>query len=152
MSLRLALTLSTLCLLTACSGGEAPRPAERIAPTPAHASFGDLRVHYNALPTLSLGDAVAREYGVEREDGSALLVIALRNAKDGAEVPVDGTVSATVTDLSGKQQTVTLRPATTGEYTDHIGTFRVSERDTYRINVSVNAQGRTESVRFQRSF
>lgn len=152
MHKRLVVALSILCLLAACSGGEAPRPAELIPPAPAHASFGDLRVHYNALPTLTLGEGVAREYGVKREDGSALLFIALRRGQDSTEVPADGKVSATVTDLSGKRQTVALRPVVTGEYTDHIGTFAVSERDSYRIDVNVRSDGRNETVRFQRNF
>ena len=152
MPTRLAITLSTLCLLVACSGGEATSPAEVIPTSPSQSSYGDLRVHYNALPTLNLGESVAREYGVKREAGSALLVIALRNTRDGTEVPASGEVSATATDLSGKRQTIVMRPVATGEYTDHIGTFAVSERDTYRFEVNVRSEGRNETLRFQRNF
>ncbi len=152
MNKRLATVLLPLCLLAACSGGEAPRPAEFVAPAPAHSRFGDLRVHYNALPTLALSEAMAREYGVKRDAGSALVVIALRREQDGTEVPAQGEASVTVTDLSGKRQQVPLRPAITGEYIDHIGTFTVSSRDTYRFDVTVRWGERTETLRFQRNF
>ena len=59
------LLLLLILLITACSAGEKPRAAEFVPPAASSANFGDLRVHYNALPTLSLNEAVAREYGFE---------------------------------------------------------------------------------------
>ena len=71
-------------LLTACSGGQAPRTAEFVPPAPAETDFGSLRVRYNALPALALSDAVAKQYGVQRDAGTALVLVALREVK-GAE-------------------------------------------------------------------
>ena len=68
-------------LLTACSGGQAPRTAEFVPPAPAETDFGSLRVRYNALPTLALSDAVAKQYGVQRDAGTALVLVALREVK-----------------------------------------------------------------------
>ena len=63
-----------------------------------------LRARYNLLPTLALGEAVAREYGVERDAGSALLIVALRHPGDaGGETPADGEVTAEATDLAGRR-------------------------------------------------
>ena len=65
---RIPLLILTL-LLAACSAGEKPRAAEFVPPADSSIDFGDLRVRYNALPTLSLNDAVAKEYGVTRDAG-----------------------------------------------------------------------------------
>ena len=40
----------------------------------------------------------------------------------------------------------------TGQYTDHIGVFAIHARDSYRFEVMIKADGRTEKVKFQRNF
>ena len=148
---RIPLLLSAL-LLAACSAGEKPRAAEFVPPADSSIDFGDLRVHYNALPTLSLNEAVAREYGVTRDAGSALVVIALRRIANGQELGAEGEVSAEAYDLQGQRQHIGFSAVRTGEYTDHIGTFAISERDSYRFEVKVESAGRSQVVKFQRNF
>jgi hypothetical protein len=148
---RIPLSILAL-LLAACSAGEKARVAEFVPPADASVDFGDLRVHYNALPTLSLNEAVAREYGVTRDAGSALVVVALRRIANGEELGADGEVSAEAYDLQGKRQHIAFSAVRTGDYTDHIGTFAISERDSYRFEVKVESGGRKETVKFQRNF
>jgi hypothetical protein len=148
---RIPLVIFSL-LLAACSAGEKPRVAEFVPPADATVDFGDLRVHYNALPTLSLNEAVAREYGVSRDAKSALVVIALRQLANGQELGADGEVSAEAYDLQGKRQHIDFSAVKTGDYTDHIGTFAISERDSYRFEVKVESAGRKQTVKFQRNF
>jgi len=147
-----SLLLAASLALAGCSGGEAPRAAEFVQATPAEADFGDLRVRYNALPTLALSEAVAREYSVPRDAGTALVLVALRTVAGGEEVDADGEVSVTAHDLSGARQAITLRGIDAGGYTDHIGTARISPRNSYRFEVVVTAGGRSETVKFQRNF
>lgn len=149
-SLLILLALSSL--LPACSGGEAPRAAEFIPAAPAEADFGTLRVRYNALPTLSLSEPVAKQYGVPRDAGTALVLVALREVRGNEEVDADGEVAVSAHDLSGARQTVTLRKVDAGGYMDHIGVARISPRDSYRFEVVVTSGGRTETVKFQRNF
>lgn len=144
--------LPLLLALAACSGGNAPQRAEFVPPVPTQQDFGDLRVHFNALPTLALSEAVAREYGVRREDGTALVVIALRRGSDNGETTAEGKVEAIARDLAGKQQVITFRNVRTGDYVDHIGTLKVGARDSYRFAVTVQADGRRETLQFQRNF
>jgi hypothetical protein len=138
--------------LAACSNGEAPRTAHFVPPTPAHSDFGDLRVHYNALPTMALSEAVAQQYGVERDPDTALVLIAIRKMQNGEEVDTDGEVTAQASDLSGARQQIALRSIDTGDYSDHIGTLRVSQRNTYRFDITVAADGRRDTLQFQRNF
>lgn len=139
-------------LLTACAPGEKPRAAEFVPPAESSIDFGDLRVRYNALPTLSLNDAVAREYGVRKDPRTAMVVIALRRVQDGEEISADGQVSAEAIDLHGARQRIGFAAVKTGDYTDHIGVFSISPRDSYRFEVIVQANGRSETVKFQRNF
>lgn len=149
---RAALLLLLGLPLAACSGGDAPRAAEFVPPTPAESDFGTLRVRYNALPTLSLSADVARQYGVQRDAGTALVVVALRDLSGGEEEHADGEVEAVAVDLSGTRQKIALRSIETGGYVDHIGTARVSPRNTYRFELTVRSEGRSGQVKFQRNF
>ena len=141
-----------MALLSACSGGEAPRTAEFVQASPAEADFGTLRVRYNALPTLALSAPVAKQYGVPRDADTALVLVALREIQGGEEVDAEGDVSASAHDLSGTRQAITLRKVDAGGYTDHIGTARISPHNSYRFEVVVKTGQRTETVTFQRSF
>lgn len=149
---RLAALGLALCL--AACGNPAPEPARYVAPAPSVTDLeGPLRARYNLLPTLALGEAVAREYGVERDAGSALLVVALRRpTADGDETAAQGEVTAEAVDLAGRRQAVILRRVTTGDYVDHVGTVRVGPHDTLRVEVVVAADGRRQEFDFQRSF
>ncbi|MEO8365727.1 MAG: DUF4426 domain-containing protein [Pseudoxanthomonas sp.] len=148
---RIPLLILTV-VLAACSAGEKPRAAEFVPPADSSVDFGDLRVHYNALPTLSLNDGVAREYGVTRDAGSAMVVIALRHVANGEELGAEGEVTAEAYDLQGLRQHIDFSAVKTGEYTDHIGMFAINARDSYRFEVKVESGGRSEVVKFQRNF
>ena len=141
-----------MLMLAACSAGETPRVVTPTATEPAYADFGNLRVRYNALPTMSLNEQVAKQYGVARDEKRALLVVSLRELRDGDEVPVDGKASAQAIDLQGERMPVALKPVRSGEYVDHIGGFAISLRNHYRIEIAVEALGRRETASFQREF
>ncbi len=141
-----------MALLGGCSGSETPRPATVLAAEPSHSDFGALRVHYNVLPTLAMNPAVARSYGVPRDAGQALLVVALRELRQGAELPADGAVTATAVDLSGRRQQIVLRTVRTGGYADHVGLVRISRHDTLRFDLQVQSANGGGSVKFQRNF
>ena len=148
----LLLALAAATGLVAC-GGRAPEPAQFIPPPQSTTELEGLRARYNLLPTLALGEAVAREYGVERDAGTALLVVALRRpTADGDETGAVGEVSAEVVDLAGRRQAVAMRPVATGEYVDHVGTVRVGAHDTLRARIVVVVDGRRQEFDFQRSF
>ncbi len=146
------LLLALVLLLGSCARGEQPRPADLVAPAQGSSDFGSLRVYYNALPTLSISDAMAREYGVSRDPSTALVFVALREVNGSEEQNAEGSVSATAYDLQGARQGVDFKAVGIGEYTDHIGVIRVSPRDTYRFDVVVTLQGRTQQLTFQRNF
>lgn len=146
------LLLGAALLLSSCTAGEKPRAADAIAPAPAHQDFGDLRVHFNAMPTLAMSEAVARQYGVKRDADKALLTVALRNVVGSEELAAEGEVQAVAVDLQGMRQSIAFTPVRTGDYTDYIGTFRIAERDSYRFEIVVKSGERGGKVKFQRNF
>lgn len=147
------LSMATVFLLAACSASETPRVASPTVAEPAYADFGTLRVRYNALPTQSLNEQMAKRYGVPRDAGLALVTVGLRQLHDGEETGIEGQARATAIDLQGERTGIELKPVKIGDsYVDHIGTFAISPRNHYRIEVFVEAQGRRETIGFQREF
>ncbi|KAF1698859.1 hypothetical protein CSC62_02600 [Pseudoxanthomonas jiangsuensis] len=141
--------------LAGCGGGQAPVAAQFVPPAPAVADLqGPLRAHYNLLPTLALSEAVARQYGIERSAGQALLVVALRRPGEtpGDEIVAEGQVHARARNLAGQQQEIAMRAVGTGDYIDHIGMVAIGTRDVVRIEVSVDAAGGRQRFDFQRNF
>ena len=146
------LTIALPLALSGCAKGEAPRAADIIAPAQAFTDFDDLRVHYNVMPTLTLPEAMAREYGVAKDADTALVFVALRRLVNGQEQAARGEVAGQALDLQGKRQQLRFASVRIGEYTDHIGTIQVGARDSYRFELDVRAEGRTHAVKFQRNF
>ena len=146
------LLLALVLLAGGCTRGEQPRPADLVAPAQGSSDFGSLRVHYNALPTSSISDAMASQYGVARDPATALVFVALRRIEGGEENNAEGAVAATAYDLQGARQDVSFKPVVIGEYTDHIGVIDVSPRNTYRFELTVTVEGRAQQLEFKRNF
>lgn len=150
---RLALAgLLVVALLGGCSAGEQPRAAELVAPAQSSTDFGDLRVHYNALPSTSMGEAMSRLYGVQRDPGTALVLVAVRRVQDGEETGVAGEVDGVAFDLQGRRLPLSFQAIEVAGYTDHYAVMPVNARDSYRFEVQVRMDGRTHLVKFQRNF
>lgn len=141
-------------LLAACGGTPSSTPpAAQAAPEPAAVRVGDVRVHASTIPTMQLSEAVARQYGIARRDGSILLLVALRRGPEGSEVAVPGTVVATATDLRGRTQSIAMRESRADGLIDYIGTVETSLPDTLRFDLQINAEGAgPATLRFSREF
>jgi len=144
--------LACVLALAACSEQQTPQRVTPIAPPDAVQDLGTVRVRYNALPSLSMNATAAQAYGIERGAGRALVVVVLRRMEAGQEQPLQGEVSGTATDLSGRRQPIAFRPVRTGDYVDHIGVVDVSAHDTLRFALQVSSDAGGGAVRFERSF
>lgn len=112
---------------------------------------GDVVVRASAIPTDMLGEAVARQYGIERAPGTVLLLVGAR--RGSAEAALPARVSATATDLLGKRQAIAMREVRSGEFVDYAGTARVIAPDTLRFDVEVATEGAAPmSLQFNRDF
>jgi len=151
--------------LSACSReATAPTPANAPAPATTGGSqeavsqAGDATVRASAVQTSTLPSQVAAEYGIVRDDRSVLLLVAIRRGPAGQETAVPARITATVTDLRGRRQPVTMREMRTkGPGTevllDYIGTVEVSPPDTLRFDLTVAVDGgATSTMQFARDF
>lgn len=159
--LRLATALACTLALAGC-GGDAPKPA-RIIETPQEAVSrnGDITVRANVVRTDLLNEAMARGYGIARDEGTVLLMVSVRRGPDGQDVSIPAKVEARVTDLQGRRRTLVLRelrtdvPGAAPEQAmiDHIGTTEVAAPDTLRFDLAIEREGGARStMQFTREF
>lgn len=146
--------LLAVCLLVvaSCSSEQAPTTAQYLPPAEAQSRFGDVIIRYNALPTLSLPQATAKEYGLPRDADTAMLIVAARKQIGGEETPLTTTVTGTATDLSGKRQELRFHQVVVGDYLDQMGKVATSPNDRLRFDLQVSVGGKTHRLQFERGF
>lgn len=118
------------------------------------ATFGNVKVHYNAITTDILQPEVAKQYKIERSKTRGLLTVSvLKGNTLGATVPVAAKVTAYATNLTQQLAEVPLREIREGTAVYYLGEFRVAPPDTLKFTLGVEVPGepRREIV-FSQSF
>jgi hypothetical protein len=146
--------LFTVLTLAGCDSEPVPRAATPVtAPQEATVQAGDTTIRASVVQTSALNDAVARQYGIERDDEIVMLLVGLRRGPAAADTSVAATVTATVTDLRGQKQVVEMRELRSGELVDYVGTVPVSLPDTLAFDLAIAREGRpTATMQFSREF
>lgn len=146
--------LLTLLSLAGCDSEPAPRIATPVtAPQEATLKTGDTTIRASVMQTSSLNDVVARQYGIERDDGIVMLLVGLRRGPAAEEVSVPATVTATVADLRGQKQVIEMRELHSGELVDYVGTVAVALPDTLTFELTIEREGApTSTMQFSREF
>lgn len=157
-----ALLLVTLVGM-GCSREPSARIAEATAPGSQEATLniGDVTIRASAIQTSTLGEAVAAQYGIPRDPGTVMLLVAVRRGSEGQEISLPAKVTATATDLRGQQQSIDMRELRSGaagapaeqQLLDYVGTVRAQVPDTLRFNVEVTREGSAPAtLQFSREF
>ena len=161
--LRAATALVFGIALAGCGSG-APVPTDGQAQMQQEAStrVGNVVVRANAIPTADLGEAVARQYGIERDAGTVMLLVGVRRDDgNGNETALPARVTAVAIDLLGKRQQLAMREVRSGDpgsgpgqgFIDYVGTARVITPDTLRFDVEVVPEdGPAMELHFNRDF
>ncbi len=151
-------------LLAGCGG--TPTSTPPIAPaangqSEAVARVGDVTIRASVVQTSTLNETVARDYGITRDDNTILLLVAVRQGPEASETALPARIAATVTDLSGRTQSIVMRELRTSDpgaasgqmLLDYIGTVETSLPDTLRFDLSiVRAGGARSTMQFNREF
>ena len=150
--MRPALTaLLIACAALAGCGREpsATTPAAAAAPQEAIVRAGDLIVRASTVQTSMLGEAVARQYGIARGDSTVLLLVAVRRGPEGNETSLPARITATATDLRGRQQSIAMQELRSGDpaagsaapLLHYTGLVEVDLPETVRLELSVVPEG-----------
>lgn len=112
--------------------------------------FGDIVVHYNAMPTNELQPEVAKAYRIDRSKNRALVTIAvLKKNSLGVMQPVKAEVKVNAVNLSAQLFGVDMREIQEGAAVYYIGDLRVTGSDTLKFSVTVKLQGEARAQKFE---
>ncbi|MEO7258369.1 MAG: DUF4426 domain-containing protein [Luteimonas sp.] len=158
---RIAFAILPILAATACGG---PQPS---APDAAHGStastaadrgesvvrIGDTSIRASVVQTSTLPGSVARQYGINRDPGTVLLLVAVRKGPDASAIALPAQITATVTDLRGGRQEIVMRELRAGELLDYVGTLSTTLPETLRFDLKVAADGiGPTTLQFEREF
>ncbi|MHB1174672.1 MAG: DUF4426 domain-containing protein [Sulfuriferula sp.] len=124
-------------------------PAEQVI------KYGNVEIHYNAMPTDELQPAVAKNYHIERSHNRGMLTIAvLRKNKLGVSEPVPAELTATVVNLNSQLAEIDMREVKEGGAVYYLGEFRITPPDTLKFSVTAKPSGETRKYKaeFNRPF
>ncbi len=146
--------LSAALLLAACGAQPPARTVDNAsAPQEAIVRTGDVSMRASVVQTATLGADIASQYGIRRDAGTVMLLVAVRKGADGAETALPAQVTATATDLRGQRQTIAMRELRVGDLLDYVGTVQTTLPDTLRFDVTIVREGgATSSMQFTREF
>lgn len=145
-------TLAAALLLAGCSSEAPPvTAATASAPQEAQVRIGDVVVHASVVQTAALPEAAATEYGLERSDRIAMLLVSARTAS-GDPAPAGVSVRATATPVGGAAVDVPLREVRSGDLVDRVGTVEIAPPESLRFDVTVNYGSATSTLQFTRDF
>lgn len=111
--------------------------------------FGQLEVHYNAIPTTLLQPEVASAYGLMRSSNRGLLTLSI--LRDGATIPAS-TVRATAETLGNVLREISLQEIREGNAVYYVGSFPVARAEVLRFEVHGAAAGTGFDLNFRQSF
>lgn len=154
MRIRLLTALLPLALVACGGGGGAPPSSSGGSETQeAISRIGDVTIRATAVPTTTLSEQVATQYGITRADNTVMLLVGVRQGSDAQEVALPARITATVTDLRGRRQDIAMRELRSGELLDYVGAVEVSPPETLRFDLTVVRDGGASStMQFTRDF
>ena len=101
-------------------------------------AFGDVTIHANALSTLQLLPAMAKQYGISRDAKHGLLNVSIEQAGR----TVSASVTAQVGDLTGHARPFALRETAENGDIDYLGEFAIDGSGTYVFTVTATIPGK----------
>jgi hypothetical protein len=149
---KLVHVLCAILILGGCGGSPAP-PATAAAQAPAVLQSGDVIIRASAVPTTVLGEAAAKQYGIERDPRTVLLLVGVRRGTESQETSLPARVRGSAIDLLGRRQQLELREIRNDGFIDYAGSVRISPPETLRFDLVIERDGAAPAtLSFNRDF
>ena len=156
---RFSLIAGLSVLLMGCgpsgNGAQGNNQEEVLAATESFKDFGDYVLHFNALTTDKIDEAMAAEHGVVRSRNRALLnVSVLRNQGIGLAMAVPAEVTASSRNLTAQLRNLPMREVREQDAIYYIAEFAIDNAESLIFTVRATPEGSNETleVSFQKQF
>ena len=146
-----AISVTAAILLAACGAPSPPEGHASATMEEAVARAGDVSVRASVVPTASLNAAVARQYGIEPDRRSVMLLVGVRQGPAMQETALPARITASATDLRGTRTVIGMREIRSGDFIDYAGIVRVAPPETLRFELDIeHAAGAPSRLAFSR--
>ena len=105
-------------------------------------SFGDITMHANALSTMQLMPAMAKQYGIARDARHGLLNVSIEQSGH----TISASVTAQVGDLTGHRHELPLHETAENGDIDYLGGFAIDGSGTYVFTITATVPGKTQPM------
>lgn len=141
-----------LLVLAGCGGGS-PRSPTAAAQAPAELRTSDVTIRASAVPAAMLGETAAKQYGIERDPRTVLLLVGVRRGTESQETSLPARVRGSAVDLLGRRQDIALREIRSDGFIDYAGSVRISPPETLRFDLVIERDGAAPAtLSFNRDF
>ena len=117
--------------------------------------FGDLQVHYIALPSTFLQANIAKEYKLKRSKYTGLVNISVLNKKQGLKAE-KAILSGTGKNLIGQTVDLKFQEIVEGNSIYYIATYPFTNEEIVKFQINIqtkqNGKSKTNQLKFQHKF
>jgi hypothetical protein len=112
--------------------------------------FGDYEIHYNALPTGMLNDAIAEQYGIVRSRTRGLIMLTVMRDNQA----VSARIEVLARDPEDNLREIPARQVKDDNWVSYVGTFPIEAGDAliFEVDVRPHAGGGPFELAFRQSF
>lgn len=147
--------LASGCEQSNPNAGQNGDNAEVLAATESYKDFGEYGVHFNALTTDQLTQAIAEQYEIVRSKNRVLLNISIvQNQEIGLPTAVAAEVTAMAKNLTGQLRRLPVSEIREGQAIYYIAQIPIVNAETLIFTVEATPESATEplTVNFQKQF
>lgn len=116
------------------------------------ATAGNLELHAEAMPTITLTPEAAANYRVEPSADRGLLLVTVMRRERGKAVTLPAQVYAGAMNQRNLTISIPMREVNDGQTVYYLGEFRLTPPDEYRFLVNANVLGTPLKTEFSRRF
>lgn len=113
---------------------------------------GNLELHAEAMPTLTLTAEAAAKYRVEPSAERGLLLVTVMRRERGNATTIPAQVYAGAMNRNNLTMSIPLREVNDGKVIYYLGEFRLTPPDEFRFLVNANVLGTALKAEFSRKF
>ncbi|PKF63094.1 DUF4426 domain-containing protein [Psychromonas sp. psych-6C06] len=113
--------------------------------------FGNLEVHYIALPSTFIEPYIASQYNLKRSKYTGLVNISVLD-KNQQSMPIEADLVGSGRNLIGQTEQLQFKKIKEGKSIYYIATYPFTNEEIVKFDVQIKAQDKTHRLKFQHKF
>ncbi|QTH72438.1 DUF4426 domain-containing protein [Pseudoalteromonas xiamenensis] len=113
--------------------------------------LGDWQVHYIAFPSTFIQPAIAKAYGLTRDEKKAIINISVLKNREGTPAQ-HVQISGTAKNLIGNGPTLEFKEVVEGDAIYYLAQMDFYNEEIYRFDITIRQDNQEQTLKFQQKF